>query len=98
MSHRPTLVAVSGAFAWLLARPAAAHVDYVTEGEGESIDRWIDRPALETTGRRSRRTDAFAPGRRLATSVQVCRPGSLSSYVPSRICESQASEHPRHES
>jgi uncharacterized membrane protein YphA (DoxX/SURF4 family) len=38
MSHRPTLVAVSGAFAWLLARPAAAHVDYVTEGEGESID------------------------------------------------------------
>ena len=38
MPRRSTLAVVSGAFAWLLARPAAAHVDYVTEGEGERID------------------------------------------------------------
>ncbi|MFT4911225.1 MAG: hypothetical protein ACI9TI_002409, partial [Natronomonas sp.] len=38
MPRRSTLAAVSGVFAWLLARPAAAHVDYVTEGDGEQID------------------------------------------------------------
>ena len=38
MPRRSTAAAASIAVAWLFTRPVAAHVDYVTEGEGEQID------------------------------------------------------------
>jgi uncharacterized membrane protein YphA (DoxX/SURF4 family) len=38
MRRRSALAVVSIVLTWLFARPVAAHVDYVTEGEGERID------------------------------------------------------------